>query len=874
MLCLNLFDKQMRPTLCKCPYGSKKCDYVHKLSKLKAPDDYKQNSPLPSGTAVNLQHFECHDWGSGHADRPVLKFAFEDTFPTKATTFVKKLVAGEFKAHLPGENQAMWASVCYNFSFYGKCSYWGNCSFLHVEESAANREFSKHRCMCGTNGGICGYRKCKYPHRPAELWFPEEFVTPAFPRSSIPRGLNFYNPDTKQESTCSISEAHIASTPERNARWLCSNQWCNDEGCRLGAHLCPTAWFNGGVAFTSDAKPKMPPMFMKRYGNSARQAPVPRASAWAVPAAPRQSRAASSATPIEQTPSKPANVEIDQESNSSSSPFPSPGNISPHKASDDEFSNLGSAHQEAEDNDGSSVQEPERCSGAAESLLYSFIDLLNIPPVAASKFKENRLPKCSSDRIDDIKAKWNGGLIERYKDLYEAWFGSMQMQDTFMALGNVLTHSSLKIGEGFAAEVRLGIMPSDGREVAVKMFKAKDEADKHFTSEVEAMKKYSTIPGTVPYLTSFEYSYEDNEDSTIRYKKVVVLELMEGTLQDVVESWEQLDHNPVGTSQHLQLVRFVVGSMLQILARLNHGQRESLVHRDVKPENIMVDRNRNIRLADFGISRVIEKSKSHRTMSYSGGGIHIFGSPEAKKLKPYAHLTSDLYSMGMVLQAIATGNIILDTEMDGVNDAPATWPEHHRQSYRDLVKQLVVEDPDKRAYIDFLKALGGKTGVHLMPHDLMLSHPFFWSSRECTRFLVTLGNYGQAPFDVLHEALKTYFASLGINSWFDKVQHLEQENFPTEEHHKSKEFGLLKFMRNKYVHINDHTMSRELRTTLQDSPVFLSIFPGLVVSCWSSLLCVLDRIFEDVRHTQLQAFFLNTYDAESARRSQITEPWL
>merc|ERR1719272_1169282 len=106
----------------------------------------------------------------------------------------------------------------------------------------------------------------------------------------------------------------------------------------------------------------------------------------------------------------------------------------------------------------------------------------------------------------------------------------MQMQDTYLSDGGVLTHSSLKIGEGFAADVRLGIMPSDGREVAVKIFHAKDEADKHFTTEVEAMKKYSTLPGTVPYVTSFEYSYEDKEDATVRYRKVVVLELMEGTL--------------------------------------------------------------------------------------------------------------------------------------------------------------------------------------------------------------------------------------------------------------------------------------------------------------------------------------------------------
>jgi len=872
MLCLKVFNEHMRPIINKCPLGSKKCDYVHKLSKLKTPDGYCPNDPLPAGTATNLQCFECHDWGSGHADRPVFNFAFEETFPTKATTFVKKLAVGELKKHMLAENQTLWASVCYNFNFYGKCSYWGNCDFLHVTEEAAAREFSKHRCKCGTNGGICRFSKCKYPHSPNQLWIPEEFETSAYEKSKNLRTLTFYDPDTKQDSTCTVSEEYIAKTPERNKRCLCSDSWCNDDGCRLGVHLCPEAWFNGGIAFTTNQKPALPLIFSKKYRQKSlparAKARPPRANAWAKPDEPRPSLVG-----------EIARVDVNQEASSSSAQAPD--------AWDDDVTTPGSTNQEMwlhacgpeaitdevitpEDDDCGTMSEMGNSTASAENASFNFIDLLHMTPVSASKFKDNNLKKYPTDKIDKMRSQWNGGLIERYSHLYEAWFGSMQMQDTYLSDGGVLTHSSLKIGEGFAADVRLGIMPSDGREVAVKIFHAKDEADKHFTTEVEAMKKYSTLPGTVPYVTSFEYSYEDKEDATVRYRKVVVLELMEGTLHDVIESWVELENNPVGTSQHLLLVRFVVGSMLQILARLNHGAQQNLVHRDVKPENIMVDRNRNIRLADFGISRVIEANKSHRTMSCSGAGTHIYGSPEAKKLKPYAHKTSDLYSLGMVAQAIATGSI---PDMEGGGEAPATWPEHHRQSYADLVKQLLVEDPNKRAYIDFLKPLSGKHGGHLMPHDLMLSHPFFWSSQKCINFLVTLGNYQHAPFD-LQEALQKYFESLPIKTWFDKVQHLEQDAFPTEEHHKANAFGLLKFMRHKYVHMYHRTMEQQKMTALQDGPVFLSTFPGLVICCWSSLLCVLDRIFEDIRHTQLQSFYSSPYDGETARRSQIGEAWL
>ena len=147
----------------------------------------------------------------------------------------------------------------------------------------------------------------------------------------------------------------------------------------------------------------------------------------------------------------------------------------------------------------------------------------------------------------------------------------------------------------------MGIMPSDGREVAVKVFAATDFSDRHFNAERSSMKSLSAIPGIVQYLTSFENKFEDHHGDE-RYEKIVIMELMEGSLAEAMSMWGP--NHLVGSVAHLQVIRFVSASLLHTLARLNYGTSKSLVHRDVKPDNIMIDSLGAIRLGDFGISKV------------------------------------------------------------------------------------------------------------------------------------------------------------------------------------------------------------------------------------------------------------------------------
>eukprot|EP00438_Fugacium_kawagutii_P033914 Skav205525 [mRNA] locus=scaffold4253:79657:80775:+ [translate_table: standard] len=366
------------------------------------------------------------------------------------------------------------------------------------------------------------------------------------------------------------------------------------------------------------------------------------------------------------------------------------------------------------------------------------------------------------------------------------------------------------------------------------------------------------------------------------HKKVVVVELMEGSLAEAMSKWKEKDCK--GTPAHLQVIRYVSASLLYTLSRLNYGAFKDLVHRDVKPDNIMIDHLGAIRLGDFGISKVVEKTKDAATAS--SGGPEAFASPEALQeganvSKAVAHRTSDLYSLGMVMISMmwmqAEGKGMPRDFQSQVNflakEVPSDWPKYHAFAFRHLVQALLAREPRKRAFNK-----DGALPKGMTPHRVVLTHPFFWSARNGLRFLVTLGNYTLALTDrecevelpsffrILRNAVKSSYKG---ESWFEMVADLEQAVHATEDRFKKSPLHLLKFIRNKCVHMNDPTMSQELCMKLQQRPVFLERFPELVVNCWEALFFdSIDNILKYMQHAQLREFFERRVELESFRGNE------
>lgn len=196
-----------------------------------------------------------------------------------------------------------------------------------------------------------------------------------------------------------------------------------------------------------------------------------------------------------------------------------------------------------------------------------------------------------------------------------------------------------RIGTGGMAEVYKAVqLTAPHRTVAIKFLKSEYAGDAAF------LRRFDTEANTVLVLShdNIVRSYDVGEDDGRHY---IVLEYVEGqTLKEAIQKQNKLP------------LRTLVNVGAQVLDALSHAHERGIIHRDVKPQNIIINHRGRAKLADFGIARAAATSD---TVTYAGnsmlGSVHYF-SPEQAKGKS-ATVESDLYSMGVTLYEMATGSV-------------------------------------------------------------------------------------------------------------------------------------------------------------------------------------------------------------------------
>jgi tetratricopeptide (TPR) repeat protein len=194
-----------------------------------------------------------------------------------------------------------------------------------------------------------------------------------------------------------------------------------------------------------------------------------------------------------------------------------------------------------------------------------------------------------------------------------------------------------ELGQGAMGTVYLGKDPSIQRQVAVKTLNyAEIAADEladvkaRFFREAEAAGKLSH-----PNIVTI---YDVGEDHDMAY---IAMELLDG--QDLTHCCKK--------GQLLPLKR-VLNIVSLVAEALGYAHDRQVVHRDIKPANIMLMKKDQVRVADFGIARVISSSKTHT-------GV-IFGTPRYMSPEQVAGKKvdgrSDLFSLGVVFYEMLSGN--------------------------------------------------------------------------------------------------------------------------------------------------------------------------------------------------------------------------
>lgn len=135
----------------------------------------------------------------------------------------------------------------------------------------------------------------------------------------------------------------------------------------------------------------------------------------------------------------------------------------------------------------------------------------------------------------------------------------------------------------------------------------------------------------------------------------------------------------------------------QIIVGVEHCHRHLVCHRDLKPENLLLDKNRNVKIADFGMASLQVPSKMLET---SCGSPH-YACPQIISGVKYDGAAADVWSCGIVLYAMLTGTLPFDDPnmrrlLSKVKLGEFTIPDYVSQQARDLIQNMIASDPSKR----------------------------------------------------------------------------------------------------------------------------------------------------------------------------------
>lgn len=196
-----------------------------------------------------------------------------------------------------------------------------------------------------------------------------------------------------------------------------------------------------------------------------------------------------------------------------------------------------------------------------------------------------------------------------------------------------------KIGSGGMADVFKGKDHKLNRFVAVKILKDEFVDDKNF---VRKFKEEAQAAAGLAH-PNIVNVYDVGDEQNINY---IVMELVEGiTLKTYIEKKGRLT------------VKEATSIAIQVGAGLEIAHNNQIVHRDIKPQNIIISREGKVKVTDFGIAKSVS---SNTNTSDAMGSVH-YTSPEQAR-GGYSDAKSDIYSLGIVMYEMVTGRVPFDGE--------------------------------------------------------------------------------------------------------------------------------------------------------------------------------------------------------------------
>ncbi len=239
------------------------------------------------------------------------------------------------------------------------------------------------------------------------------------------------------------------------------------------------------------------------------------------------------------------------------------------------------------------------------------------------------------------------------------------------------------IGTGGMAVVYKALCHRLNRLVAVKILKDEFSQDEDFRRRFRAESQAVAMLSHPNIVAVYDVSTYDDAD-------FIVMELIEGiSLKQYMEK--------KGVLNWKETLHFA----MQIAKALEHAHSRGIVHRDIKPHNVMVLKNGSVKVADFGIAQT---TNSGSTMTKEAlGSVHYISPEQAKGGR--VDNRSDLYSLGIVMYEMIAGRVPFDGDtpvsvaiqhINGGAVAPSYWNPNIPKGLEQIVMRAIARQPRER----------------------------------------------------------------------------------------------------------------------------------------------------------------------------------